>query len=115
MKGIYYDSEFTVHQSYQKGKNKKWHGIYYKKNDGCISKVVVFGSSLTENCTDDSDIDLCFFTNATCKNPVYADIYGKMEIVMDDLCDILSYRKLDDHGGLKAEIDKNGVVIYEYK
>lgn len=88
MKGIYYDSEFTVHQSYQKGKNKKWHGIYYKKNDGCISKVVVFGSSLTENCTDDSDIDLC---------------------------DILSYRKLDDHGGLKAEIDKNGVVIYEYK
>lgn len=86
-----------------------------QKNDGCISRVVVFGSSLTENCTDDSDIDLCFFTNATCKNPVYADIYGKMEIVMDDLCDILSYRKLDDHGGLKAEIDKNGVVIYEYK
>lgn len=96
-------------------KIKKGMEYLSKRNDGCISKVVVFGSSLTENCTDDSDIDLCFFTNATCKNPVYADIYGKMEIVMDDLCDILSYRKLDDHGGLKAEIDKNGVVIYEYK
>lgn len=96
-------------------KIKKGMEYIAKKNDGCISKVVVFGSSLTENCTDNSDIDLCFFTNTTCKNPVYADIYGSMEIVMDDLCDILSYRKLDNYGALKAEIDKKGVVIYEYK
>lgn len=84
-------------------------------NDGCISKVIVFGSSITGDCTNDSDIDLCFITDTNCKNSVYADIYGNMEIVMDDLCDILSYNKLNNTGDLKAEIDKKGVVVYEYK
>lgn len=90
-------------------------GLEYisKRNDGCISKVLVFGSAITADCRPDSDIDLCFVTDATCKNPVYADIYGHMELVMDDLCDILSYRKLT--GQLKNEIDKKGVVIYEYQ
>ena len=92
-------------------------GLEYisKKNDGCISKVIVFGSSVTDDCTNNSDIDLCFVTDTNCKNPVYADIYGNMEIVMDDLCDILSYSKLNSDGDLKAEIDKKGVVVYEYQ
>jgi len=91
-------------------------GLEYieKKNNGCISKVIVFGSSVTDNCINDSDIDLCFVTDADCANPVYADIYGNMEIVMDDLCDILSYNKLSDNGSLKAEIDKKGITVYEY-
>ena len=80
-------------------------------NDGCISKVIAFGSSVTQDCTEESDIDLCFIT----MNPdsdIYSQIYGNMEIVMDDLCDILDYDELK--GEVKTEIDKKGVAVYEY-
>ena len=62
-------------------------------NDGCISKVIVFGSSVTQDCAEESDIDLCFIT----MNPdsdIYSQIYDNMEIVIDDLCDILDYDEL---------------------
>ena len=62
-------------------------------NNGCISKVIVFGSSVTQDCAEESDIDLCFIT----MNPdsdIYSQIYDNMEIVMDDLCDILDYDEL---------------------
>ena len=80
-------------------------------NDGCISKVIAFGSSVTQDCTEESDIDLCFIT----MNPdsdIYSQIYDNMEIVMDDLCDILDYDELK--GEVKTEIDKKGVAVYEY-
>ena len=76
-----------------------------------ISKVIVFGSSVTQDCAEESDIDLCFIT----MNPdsdIYSQIYGNMEIVMDDLCDILDYDELK--GEVKTEIDKKGVAVYEY-
>lgn len=85
---------------------------------------MVASRSITDDCTNDSDIDLCLVTNVNCTNPIYADIYGNMEIIMDDLCDvitqrvatndILSYNKLSDNGSLKAEIDKKGITVYEY-
>ena len=43
---------------------------------------------------------------------IYSQIYGNMEIVMDDLCDILDYDELK--GEVKTEIDKKGVAVYEY-
>ena len=76
-----------------------------------ISKVIVFGSSVTQDCAEESDIDLCFIT----MNPdsdIYSQIYDNMEIVMDDLCDILDYDELK--GEVKTEIDKKGVAVYEY-
>ena len=76
-----------------------------------IEKVIIFGSAVTDDCTEDSDIDLCFVTEYGCENPDYFDIYGKTEIIIDDLCDIFSYKKTQ--GSLRSEIDM-GVTVYDY-
>lgn len=74
--------------------------------------MVIFGSSTTDNCDDDSDIDICLFSNFNSKNPVFFQIYGSLPLIMDDICDILVYRNLK--GKIKEEVDKKGVTVYEY-
>jgi predicted nucleotidyltransferase len=82
--------------------------------DGLIQKIILFGSASRDDCTPQSDIDLCFVTEETTSNPVFFQMYGGIEIAMDELCDILIYRRLSADGNIKKEIDKNGVIIYEY-
>lgn len=77
-----------------------------------VKRVIIFGSSITDDCTEDSDIDICLDTEYDCKNRDFFKIYGNIEIIAEDLCDILIYRKLN--GDLKREIDKKGVTVYEY-
>lgn len=79
--------------------------------DGMIQKVILFGSSITKDCTEDSDIDVCFVTEETCENWKFFQVYGGLPLIMEDLCDILVYRDLK--GNLKDEIDRKGIVIYE--
>lgn len=81
------------------------------KKERVIEKVILFGSCITDNCTNRSDIDVCLVSNYDCKNKTFFNIYGRLPLVMDDSCDILIYSKL--HGALKDEIDKKGVVVYE--
>lgn len=82
-------------------------------NDGIVEKVILFGSSVTGSCTEKSDIDICLVSDGTCKNPVFFQIRGGLESVMDDLCDILVYQRIG--GPLKKEIDQKGVVVYEFR
>jgi predicted nucleotidyltransferase len=79
---------------------------------GVIEKVILFGSASRKDCTPESDIDLCFVTDYTTSDPVFFRIYGGIGLEMDDLCDILIYRRLK--GSIREEIDKTGVTIYEY-
>lgn len=81
--------------------------------DGVVRKVILFGSALTNDCDKDSDIDLCFVTDYDSKNPVFFQIYGELPLVMNDLCDILIYSKVN--GKIKEEIDNKGVLIYYYE
>ena len=81
------------------------------KKEKVIDRVILFGSTITDDCTNRSDIDLCLVTNYDCKNKTFFNIYGRLPLVMDDSCDILIYSKL--RGALKNEIDQKGVVIYE--
>lgn len=84
-----------------------------KQNDKpYVEKVILFGSGVTSFCREDSDIDICLVTNFDCSNKSFFEIYGNLPLVMDDLCDIVIYSKLQ--GKLKEEIDSKGVVIYEY-
>lgn len=80
-----------------------------------IDKVIIFGSSVTDDCTEESDIDICLYTNGeiSCRNRNFFRIFGGLELEMDDLCDILLYHKLSD-GKLKKEIEEKGVIVYEY-
>jgi len=83
------------------------------KKQVVIEKIILFGSAVTDDCDENSDIDLCFVTNYNCSNPVFFDIYGGISLVMDDLCDILIYHKLK--GKIKEEIDAKGIVVYDYR
>ena len=81
------------------------------KKEHIIDKVIIFGSSIRDDCTSDSDIDLCLVTDCDCHNAVYFNTRGKLADIMDDLCDIVSYDKLNDE--FKKIIDK-GVLVYEW-
>ena len=76
-----------------------------------IDKVIVFGSSVRKDCTEESDIDLCLFSDFNSSNPVFYDVFAKLPIVMEDLCDIFVFQKLGDK--MKNEILKKGVIVYE--
>ena len=75
-----------------------------------IDKIVVFGSSIRPDCTEDSDIDLCIFSDYECNNAAYFRIRGRLARVINDKCDILKYDRLNDR--FKAIVDK-GVTVYE--
>ncbi len=75
-----------------------------------VDKVIVFGSSVRDDCTEESDIDLCLFTNYDTSNKTFFKLRGNLPIVMDDLCDVLKYSKINKD--FKCEIEK-GVIVYE--
>ena len=81
------------------------------RREKVIDKVILFGSCITDNCTETSDIDMCLVSKYDCKNKTFFNIYGGIPLILDDSCDILIYSKL--RGALKDEIDKKGVVVYE--
>lgn len=95
-------------------KVKKGCEYIQKMNDKfpVVSKAVVFGSAVTNKCDDDSDIDICLYSNFDSSNSQFFQIYGNLPLVMDDICDILVYQKLT--GKIKEEIDSKGVIVYEY-
>ena len=97
-------------------RNKIKRGIEYiiatQKDISIIKKVIVFGSSVQKNCHESSDIDICLISDYNTSNSLFFTIYGGLSLVMDDLCDILIYSSLS--GKIKEEIDKKGVVVYEY-
>ena len=75
-----------------------------------IDKIVIFGSSISQDCTEDSDIDLCIFSKYECNNAAYFRIRGRLARVINDKCDILKYDRLNDR--FKAVVNK-GVTVYE--
>jgi len=84
-----------------------------KNNNGEIKKIILFGSSLTEDCSEQSDIDLCFVTDCSSADNSYFRMFGGLPLEMDEICDIVVYGKIN--GVLREEIDRKGIMIYEYK
>ncbi len=82
------------------------------KNENIIDKMIVFGSSVTEECTEESDIDVCLVSDYTTANNVYFRIHGGLGRVMDDVVvDVFNFKRVGDK--LKNEILKKGVVVYK--
>ena len=80
---------------------------------GIVKRILLFGSAVTSDCTEESDIDFCFVSDGTCEDPVFFSLFGGLPLAVKDLCDILVYQDLK--GKIKEEIDKKGVVVYEYQ
>jgi predicted nucleotidyltransferase len=77
-----------------------------------IDKVIIFGSCVSGKCRNLSDIDICFVSKFDCHNKNYFKVYSEFEIASENLCDIFNYSRVK--GSLKDEIDKKGVIVYEY-
>lgn len=75
-----------------------------------IRKVWIFGSSVTNRCNIDSDLDICIDFFTTNGMEIY-EIQNKVGNLCNWNCDILVYSNLGKF--LKNTIEKEGVVIYE--
>lgn len=80
------------------------------KREPVINRVIVFGSAIRDDCQETSDIDLCLVSDYDTSNRTYYEIKGDLPEVMDDLCDILKYDRLNMK--FKRIVDQ-GVVVYE--
>lgn len=78
-----------------------------------VQKIIIFGSSVRDDCTDRSDIDICLFTNFSCKDRDYFNLHSNIEKVVDNPCDIFVFRKMSDK--FKNHILRTGILVYEYK
>ncbi len=101
----------------EKKRDKIKKGVDYitlnNKGSHLIDKVIIYGSSITDNCRDNSDIDVCIKTaeNVNCCSELTI-LLGNFEVATDDCCDIHIYGHLK--GKIKDEIDNKGVTVYEY-
>lgn len=78
-----------------------------------IYGVILFGSSVTADCREDSDIDICLISDSDASNPAYFAVRSRLADVMDEPCDIFRYNRLP--AKLKREVDAKGVKVYEYE
>ena len=83
----------------------------WNKNENIIDKMIIFGSSVTDDCTEESDIDVCLVSDYTTANNAYFRIHGGLGRFIDDVVDIFNFQRIG--GKLKNEILKKGVVVYE--
>ncbi|MCG4811796.1 nucleotidyltransferase domain-containing protein [Agathobacter rectalis] len=73
----------------------------------------MFGSSVRDDCTVESDIDILLYVNKNVNlDTIYFNnIYRHIGIVADDLCDVLINTIISKK--LLKHIEKYGVIIYE--
>ena len=77
--------------------------IEYLKNNKYVNKIIIFGSSVTEKCTINSDVD------------IYVELTKNMNIFKDKyfnfIYDLWTNFQVDEK--LYKEIKEKGVVVYE--
>lgn len=76
-----------------------------------IKRLIIFGSSVTDKCTNDSDIDICVDIIGETKGLHTYQMNVDLSKACEHKCDILTYNKLQKK--MKEEIDNKGVVVYE--
>ena len=80
------------------------------QNHDIVKRLIIFGSAVTENCTDESDIDICADISYQEKGLKVYNLGVDLFRICNGNCDILFYDRLK--GPIKDEVDKKGVVVY---
>ncbi len=75
-----------------------------------IKRLIVFGSAVTNDCGESSDIDLCLDVSCDTRDMRLFRPVCDFNKACDYNCDILFYQKIGDK--LKKEIDTKGVEVY---
>ncbi|MCD7709107.1 MAG: nucleotidyltransferase domain-containing protein [Clostridiales bacterium] len=78
---------------------------------GVVRRLIVFGSSVTDYCTQESDVDLCFDTTCNIEDRRIFDLIVDADKACEYNCDILFYNDL--RGKIKQEVDQKGEIVYE--
>jgi len=81
------------------------------ENTPIVKRLIVFGSGVTDECRDDSDIDVCVDINCDTKDLRLFNLRASINKICDYNCDFVVYSHIGDT--LKKEIDNKGVVVYE--
>ncbi|MCD8067667.1 MAG: nucleotidyltransferase domain-containing protein [Lachnospiraceae bacterium] len=84
--------------------------IQIARKTDVIRRLIIFGSTVTDECREESDVDMCLdisceTSDKRLRRPMY-----EFNEACDFNCDILFYHKLGEK--LKKEIDSNGVEVY---
>ena len=76
-----------------------------------IKRMIIFGSGVTDNCSEDSDLDICLDIEGSTKGMDLFEVSKNISKACNYNCDMLTYGKLQ--GRIKEEVDQKGVVVYE--
>ena len=85
--------------------------IEIAKQNTDIKRVIVFGSAVTDQCREDSDIDFCFDVADTFDEIKMVKTFGRIGAVCERNADRLIYSAL--RGKIKNEVNTKGVIVYE--
>lgn len=83
-----------------------------RKHD-IVKRLIIFGSAVTDHCTDESDIDICADVSYQEKGLKVYHLGVDLARICNGNCDILFYDRLK--GKIKDEVDAKGVVVYAVK
>ncbi len=75
-----------------------------------IKRLIIFGSAVTNDCNESSDIDICLDVSCATRDMRLYRPVCDFNKVCDYNCDILFYQKIGEK--LKKEIDEKGVEVY---
>ena len=78
-----------------------------------VKRLIIFGSAVTDHCTDESDIDICADVSYQEKGLKVYKLGADLARICNGNCDILFYDRLK--GRIKDEVDTKGVVVYAVK
>ena len=76
-----------------------------------VKSMIIFGSSVRDDCTEESDVDICLKILSDVNGLDYYKMSEPLKNIFDGVCDVLIYHKIN--GKIKDEIDKKGVTVYE--
>ncbi len=75
-----------------------------------VKRLIIFGSAVTDHCTDESDIDVCADIELKEKGLNLHNLHVDLCKTCNANCDILIYERLK--GKIKSVIDTKGVTVY---
>ena len=81
------------------------------ENTPIVTKLLVFGSAASNTCTEESDIDICFYLNTDVSDKRAFDLNCDAAEICDDNCDILYSSLISPN--FRKKIESKGVVVYE--
>ena len=85
--------------------------VEISKENKDIKKIIIYGSSVREDCTTESDIDICLVMENDYNRLSLHYTIVKIIKACDHNCDIVVYDKLTDK--FKEVVKNTGVIVYE--